>query len=161
MYIFLVPTYLQPINCFHPLHVFVCFCTYPRSHGENMQTPYRKALWPTPPFLGCGHRRRRIVWDTPSAPPGGIWTQNLPAVRRRGTRLSNRGFFKCFPNYKQLHTQQVLHIKYTLKPIFCALLIKSKLITGSTIVKEYLCVTEYLYEEDSLLSSIIPQFTFH
>ena len=32
----------------------VCFCEgiNPRRHGENMQTPHRKALLPTPP-IGC------------------------------------------------------------------------------------------------------------
>ena len=36
--------------------MFLCEGTYPRGHGENMQTPHRKALSPTP--LGC-----KLTWD--------------------------------------------------------------------------------------------------
>ena len=44
------PRFCNPF-CFHPLHVFVRVRgTYPRRHGENMQTPHRKTPWSTPPF---------------------------------------------------------------------------------------------------------------
>ena len=78
---------------FHPcMFLWGVRGTYARRHRENMQTPHRKALLANPTFCGCGHRPRR-VWDTPPAPtssPGGNRTQDLLAVRRRGTQLRHR-----------------------------------------------------------------------
>ena len=60
--------------------------------GRTCKLHTERSYWSIPTFCGCGRRRRR-VWDTPPAPtssPSGNRTQDLLAVRRRGTRLRHR-----------------------------------------------------------------------
>ena len=72
--------------------ITACFCegTYPRRHGENMQTPHRKALSPTPPRVWALMTRRRGHAPSAHSVPGGNRTQDLLAVRRQRYRLRHR-----------------------------------------------------------------------
>ena len=69
-----------------------CFCegTYPRGHGENMQTPHRKALSPTPPRVWALMTRRREHAASAHSVPSGNRTQDLLAVRRQHYQLCHR-----------------------------------------------------------------------
>ena len=72
--------------------ITACFCvgTYPRGHGENMQTPHRKDLSPTPPRVwALMTQRRRHAAGTHSVPSGNR-TQDLLAGRQQHYQLCHR-----------------------------------------------------------------------
>ena len=82
--------------------ITACFCEgiLPWGHGENMQTPHRKALSPTPPRVWTLMTRRRGHAPSTHSVPGGNRTQDLLAVRRQRYRLRHRAprwhFFNDF-----------------------------------------------------------------
>jgi len=78
--------------------ITACFCegTYPRRHGENIQTPHREALSPTPPRVWALMTRRREHAPSAHSVPSGNRTQDLLAVRRQRYRLRHRAPEFCF-----------------------------------------------------------------
>ena len=70
--------------------MFFCEGTYPRGHGENMQTPHRKALLPSPPRVWALMTRRREHAPSTHSVPSGNRTLDLLAVRRQRYRLCHR-----------------------------------------------------------------------